>query len=76
MYMIFPSGATTKMNPSRVCNKYDPSSFIGVSLGFGGAGVAPQASPKPERNIKIYGGYEKHTHIKNLRVISDLKVYY
>lgn len=49
MYMIFPSGATTKMNPSRVCNKYDPSSFIGVSLGFGGAGVAPQASPKPEK---------------------------
>lgn len=47
MYIIFPSGATTKMNPSRECNKYEPNSFIGGSLGFGGAGVAPQASPKP-----------------------------
>lgn len=47
MYVIFPSGATTKAKPCSVCNKQEPSSLIGVSLGFGTADIAPHASPKP-----------------------------
>lgn len=52
MYMILPSGATTKMKPSKVWRRYEPSSLIGVSLWVWTTGVAPHASPKPEMNLK------------------------
>lgn len=62
IYMIFPSGATTNMKPSNVCNKWDPSSFIDDSRGLLGGGAAPHASPKPAKkknekrcNNVIYG---------------------
>lgn len=47
MYMILPSGATTNMNPSRVCKRCEPSSLIPCSLVFVTDGAAPHASPKP-----------------------------
>lgn len=47
MYIILPSGATTNMNPSKVCNKCEPSSLIADSLGLDGNCCEPQASPRP-----------------------------
>lgn len=47
IYMIFPSGATTKMNPSRVWRRWEPSSFMPVSRAVVTVGAAPHASPRP-----------------------------
>ena len=48
MYIIFPSEAKTKINPSKVCNKCDPSSFINSGRLLID-GLHPQPSPRPEK---------------------------
>ena len=54
MYMIFPSAESTKMKPSRVCRRWDPSSFIisGLRLKEEAVGFCSHPSPKPEISMK------------------------
>lgn len=47
MYIILPSGATTNIKPSNVCNKLDPSSLIVGTRVFDGTSFEPHASPRP-----------------------------
>ena len=50
--MIFPSEANTKIKPSKVCNKWDPS-----SLRSSGRllidGLQPHPSPRPKLKVKL-----------------------
>lgn len=52
MYMILPSGATTKMKPSSVCSRCEPSSLMVAPRCI--AGEEPQASPRPAKVGKYY----------------------
>lgn len=55
MYIILPSGATTNMNPSSVCSKFEPSSLIVGTRVFVGISFEPHASPRPiHEKIRIF----------------------
>ena len=55
MYIIFPSADSTKINPSNVCKRWDPSSFIisGRLWNDDDGFCSPHPSPKPRKRYQF-----------------------